>query len=70
MEDKVYSFTYRCRLCDKTFTEGYTGRKLAHVFIMQTMLKLPKDAQHPGDISFHYTSDHVGIADFVGCKIE
>lgn len=70
MEDRKYIFTYRCRLCNKTFTEEYTGKKIAFACLMQTVCELPKDPQHPGDKSFHYADDHIGIADLVGCKIE
>lgn len=70
MENKKYIFTYHCRMCNKTYTEGYTGKVLGLACLIQTICELPKDAQHPGDITLHYTDDHVGIADLVGCKIE
>lgn len=69
MGDELYSFVYRCRLCNKTFTEGYTGKKLAFLCLSQTILEVPKDVQHPGDTTVHYADDHIGIADLVGIEI-
>lgn len=57
-------------MCNEVFTEGYTGKRWGLTFIMQTIYKLSQDPQHPGDTTVHYTDDHVGIADLIGCKIE
>ena len=65
-----YTFTYKCRYCDKLLNEGYTGKAMAMTCLIQTACNLPKDAQHPGDRTIHFATDHVGIADLVGCKIE
>jgi hypothetical protein len=70
MDNKKYIFTYHCRMCNKTFTDAFTGKRIALSCLLQTAYNLPKDSQHPGDITLHYADDHIGIADLVGCKIE
>ena len=69
-ENKWYIFTYRCRYCNKEFGDSVTGKQLATKFLIQTICDMKKDPQHPGNLSFHYGEDHIGVADLIGCKIE
>ena len=70
MANEEYIFTYRCRYCGEVFGDAITGKKMATICLVQSICDLSKDKQHPGDKSFHYTEDHMGIADLIGCKIE
>lgn len=64
-----YIFTYRCRYCGKEFSDAITGKALTEKFLFQTVCNLKEGAQHPGEKTMHYTEDHIGIADLIGCKI-
>ena len=68
--EKRYGFTYKCRYCGGLLTDSHTGKAFGLACLIQTSCGLPKDKQHPGDKTIHFTDDHVGIADLVGCKIE
>ena len=67
---KRYIFVYKCRCCGELFNDGCTGKAIGLACLIQSACDLPKDKQHPGDKTVHFTDDHVGIADLVGCKIE
>lgn len=67
---KRYTFVYKCRYCGEIFREAHTGKAIGIACLLQTAYDLPKDKQHPGDRSIHFTNDHAGLADLIGCKIE
>lgn len=67
-----YIFTYKCRFCGQILKDAQTGDKnLAWRCVFGAITDMPaNEPQAPTMLSVHTCDDHIGVADFIGCKIE
>jgi hypothetical protein len=64
-----YVFKYKCRFCGNTFEDMRTGsEKLAFKNLIDISCGNHADSCYLYNV--HFTKDHYGFADLIGCKIE
>ncbi len=71
-DQEIYKFMYKCRYCGEKFYTSCTIQTIGiqHLLSFAFGKGNDRDDLSPGELFLHRTDDHIGIADFIGCKIE
>lgn len=65
-----YKMKYKCRICGEEFYDEITSNeKIAFGTLIQLTTGRPISSNRIGLKNVHFTGDHYGIADLIGCDI-